>query len=69
LRFIDLGTYGRREEKWGKYNLFPFKRWGNTLYTNMKKNYLFKKKNSCACSLVPVGPFNITENKDDDSGT
>jgi len=62
LRFVDLGTYGKREEKWGKYNSFLFERWGNTLYTNMKKN-------GCARSLVPVRPFNITENKDDDSGT
>jgi len=52
-----------------KYNSFPFERWGNTLYTNMKKKNLLTKKNGCARSLVPVRPFNITENKDDDSGT
>ena len=65
MRFVDLG----REEKWGKYDSFPFERWGNTLYTNMKKKNLFTKKNGCARSLVPVGPFNITEIKDNDSGT
>jgi len=51
-----------------KGSSFPFERWGNTLYTNMKKNNLFMKKNACAHSLVPVRPFNITENKDDDLG-
>jgi len=35
----------------------------------MKKKNLFTKKNSRARSLVPVGPFNITEIKDNDSGT
>jgi len=52
-----------------KYISFPFERWGNTLYRNMKKKNLFTKKNGCAHSLVPVRPFNITEIKDDDSGT
>jgi len=46
-----------------KSDSFPFKKWENTLYTNMKKNNLFKNKNDCAHFLVPVGPFNITEIK------
>jgi len=53
----------------GDLNLFPFERWGSTLYTNMKKNYLYAEKNDCARSLVPVGPFNVTEIKANDSGT
>jgi len=34
----------------------------------MMKNYLSAKKNGCAHSLVPAGPFNITEIKANDSG-
>jgi len=33
----------------------PFERWGDTLYTNTKKNYLFKE-NNCMHTLAPVGP-------------
>ena len=42
---------GRKPRK----DTLPLERWGDTLYTNTKKNYL-SKENDCACTLAPVRP-------------
>jgi len=68
-KLVVSGTNGREERmQRGDLKFIPIREVGKHLIYKHEENNWYAEKNSCACSLVPVRPFNVTEIKANDSG-